>query len=177
MESCSREVLVQLLCTLIACTVSLLLRLLGALSVHVQSYCFGLEPKWHWSLWNSKSALPTRACLHSISGVLQLYIIWGSTLRLTASTNGNGNSPDIATNVPITPSMVPIKKITWGNDESCWRREERERERGREREAETEAKRERDVYIFFIYRERKRQRERERENQQRKRCLCHQNPH
>ena len=33
------------------------------------SKCLGLEPKWHWPLWNSKSTLPTQSCLHSTSGV------------------------------------------------------------------------------------------------------------
>ena len=37
------------------------------------SKCLGLEPKWHWPLWNSKTAHPTRSCLHSTSGVS-----WGS---------------------------------------------------------------------------------------------------
>ena len=37
------------------------------------SKCLGLEPQWHWPLWNSKTALPTRSCLHSTSGVS-----WGS---------------------------------------------------------------------------------------------------
>ena len=33
------------------------------------SKCLGLEPKWHWPLWNSKTTLPTQSCLHSTSGV------------------------------------------------------------------------------------------------------------
>ena len=46
----------------------------SSLSLWVRpSKCLGLEPKWLWPLWNSKSALPTRSCLHSTSGVS-----WGS---------------------------------------------------------------------------------------------------
>ena len=54
---------------LLAYTCDLLLYMLEALSGFRPSKCLGLEPKWHWPLWYSKSTLPTQSCLHSTSGV------------------------------------------------------------------------------------------------------------
>ena len=43
--------------------------MLDALSGSCPSKCLGLEPKWRWPLWNSKSSHPTQSCLHPNGGV------------------------------------------------------------------------------------------------------------
>ena len=43
--------------------------MLDALFENCPSKCLGLEPKWRWPLWNSKTAHPTQSCLHPNGGV------------------------------------------------------------------------------------------------------------
>ena len=39
-----------------------------SLSLDSPKKCLGLEPKWHWPLWNSKTTHPTQSCLHPNDG-------------------------------------------------------------------------------------------------------------